>query len=398
MEYVLKGCLNPDILRIVYLAKEILNLLSIIIPIALIVFLIIDLAKMVISGDEKQSKNIKVIINRIVFSALIFFVPTIVSVVMNSIDSAGIDVGRKNDYNDYNTCLKNANKETIDELQAIQDQLEAIAEKKRKEEMNDKLNENGDKYGTNADRGNGFTEGNGGFGGSSDSNNPLTDEDYAGVEGTGNLYQDLANRMIEVAASEIGYTETKKETKKENGDSIITRHTKYAESFHNPNVAWCSAFVMWVAKNTSVDNTNLFNDVIQKEGKISNPLSATNSIYTFSNNSNLNFYYSKAYGGDYTPKKGDLIYFYYNGTWDKQITSTMHLTDPNPNDSISINGHVEIVESVNGNYITTIGGNNSTSQTATINGQSYSLRGVTKTTNYYTLDSKNIIGYGSWYQ
>lgn len=106
--YLLNVCQNPDILRIIFFARKILDIAFIIIPIGLIVFLIIDIYKMVISGEEKTIKqNQKMIINRIIFAILIFFVPTIVSFTMNLLSSVGFN-------SEYTDCLENANSETIE--------------------------------------------------------------------------------------------------------------------------------------------------------------------------------------------------------------------------------------------------------------------------------------------
>ena len=189
--------------------------------------------------------------------------------------------------------------------------------------------------------------------------------------------------MLRIANNELGY----EETYSKNSEGKIVYYSKYGDSFNAPNNPWCSAFVMWVAKNTKINGTNLFTDVFQKENKIAYPLSATNSIYTFNTSKNLSFYYSNAYGGSYTPKKGDLIYFCDEGTWDKKIYSTMH---------IPTNGHVEIIQAVNGNTITTIGGNNKTEKTVTIDNTTRNIYAVTK--RNYQIDNKKIMGYGSWYK
>ena len=52
MNILLTTCENPDILRLIYLAKKILNLAFILIPIALIIFVIIDVFKNVVEADN----------------------------------------------------------------------------------------------------------------------------------------------------------------------------------------------------------------------------------------------------------------------------------------------------------------------------------------------------------
>ena len=124
--YLLNVCQNPDILRIIFFARKILDIAFIIIPIGLIVFLIIDIYKMVISGEEKTIKqNQKMIINRIIFAILIFFVPTIVSFTMNLLSNVGFSV-------DYMDCINNANSEFIEERTI---ELAIIAIEDAEEEM-----------------------------------------------------------------------------------------------------------------------------------------------------------------------------------------------------------------------------------------------------------------------
>ena len=65
---------------------------------------------------------------------------------------------------------------------------------------------------------------------------------------------------------------------------------------------------------------------------------------------------------------------------------------------IDIDEYWDVKTFNNDNNLVTIGGNNSTNQTITIDGETYKLRGVTKSSNYYKLDSQSIIGYGSWYK
>lgn len=63
---------------------SVLKIFWIIIPIGLIVFGTIDLGKAVIASDDKEVKAAqKRLISRFIYAALIFFVPVIVSAIMN---------------------------------------------------------------------------------------------------------------------------------------------------------------------------------------------------------------------------------------------------------------------------------------------------------------------------
>ena len=106
MNILLTTCENPDILRLIYLAKKILNLAFILIPIALIIFVIIDVFKNVVEADNEKT-------------AL-----RIVTLVMNSLTLVGLN-------SEYKKCIDNATKEKIAEYQKIYD-----AEEKQKERKN----------------------------------------------------------------------------------------------------------------------------------------------------------------------------------------------------------------------------------------------------------------------
>ena len=78
---------------------NVLNVFKIVIPLLLIIFGMIDLGKAVISSDEKQiSKSTQTIIKRLIAAVVIFFIPTIVSVVFGLIASFGEQRG------DFNIC------------------------------------------------------------------------------------------------------------------------------------------------------------------------------------------------------------------------------------------------------------------------------------------------------
>lgn len=125
----LSVCENPDILRVIYFLKIIIETLFVIIPIVLLVLIIVDFCKSMFSAenDKNAKANTKNIINRIIFTILLFFVPTIVSVSMNLISESGIKFGKE-----YTTCLTNANKETINKYQKIQDAMEEAEKQKNK--------------------------------------------------------------------------------------------------------------------------------------------------------------------------------------------------------------------------------------------------------------------------
>ncbi len=74
------------------------------IPILLIIFGTIDLGKAVISSDEKEVKAAQGrLIKRFIYAALVFFVVTLVTVLMNIVATGG-----EGDTNSWSTCWRAA--------------------------------------------------------------------------------------------------------------------------------------------------------------------------------------------------------------------------------------------------------------------------------------------------
>ncbi len=72
---------DPDLITIVGIVRWALRLICIAIPIILIVLVVIDLSKVVTAGniDDKMKKEVsQKVVTRVVYSVLIFLVPTIV--------------------------------------------------------------------------------------------------------------------------------------------------------------------------------------------------------------------------------------------------------------------------------------------------------------------------------
>ena len=89
------------ILTMIYYVKLVLRILQIAVPIGLILFGTIDMAKAVIAGDEKKMKEAqKPFIKRIVSEVIVFLIPYIVSVVVGLVTSNG----------DYKGCWDAAEK------------------------------------------------------------------------------------------------------------------------------------------------------------------------------------------------------------------------------------------------------------------------------------------------
>ena len=110
-------CENSSILSMLLLVKNFLNLLTIIVPIVLILYTMLDLIKNQIDVDKKY---LKVIGKRFIYAILIFLVPTIINLIVTNIDEG----------NKYLTCYKEATTENIKYYRAREE-----AEKKKEEEQ-----------------------------------------------------------------------------------------------------------------------------------------------------------------------------------------------------------------------------------------------------------------------
>ncbi len=125
-----------------------------------------------------------------------------------------------------------------------------------------------------------------------------------------------AEAIIATALAEEGYTEG------------YAEYTKYGEYF-NYQGAWCGAFVSWCARITGIPQ-----DVIPTN------LSST-AMRDYFKNQGL-YHLSKSYGGTYTPKTGDIVFF-------TSITSSQR--------SANNICHVGLVVAATSSYVTCIEGN-----------------------------------------
>lgn len=107
MYILLEACQHPGVLRVIYFASLILDIVFTVLPIGLIVMLLIDFSKAVIVSDEKTVKGTKIVIQRIINAMIVFCIPWIVSVFMSLLNGAGLGEG-------YTECLENARSGNLD--------------------------------------------------------------------------------------------------------------------------------------------------------------------------------------------------------------------------------------------------------------------------------------------
>ncbi len=105
MYILLDFCQKSNVLELINFILKALRLVCIIVPIFLIVLITIDFIKCVVSGNQEEIKKIGgIIIKRIIYCALIFFVPMIVNLIVNVLGDLGVD---------YMECIQNATDEKI---------------------------------------------------------------------------------------------------------------------------------------------------------------------------------------------------------------------------------------------------------------------------------------------
>lgn len=107
------ACNNPDVLRVIMYIKILLKYVFILVPMGLILMMGLDFFKNVVAGKEDEmSKNTKLSLKRLIFCVALFFVPTIVSLVVKIIDDS---LDTKTSYTD---CIINAESSIIEEKEA----------------------------------------------------------------------------------------------------------------------------------------------------------------------------------------------------------------------------------------------------------------------------------------
>lgn len=341
MYFLLETCQHPGVLRILYFVSLLLDLIFIIVPIVLILMLLIDFSKAVIAGDDdKVKKSTKIVGKRIIYAVLVFATPWIVSLFLELMSYSGITT-------DYLTCMNRAKSGDFtyyDKLleqeeaayeEARQAKLAAMREENEKKKQNINANSSGSSIGQNT--------------------------------ASGSTYEEAAEAMLDLARSQLNHV---------GGEKYIG-----SKGLH-----WCSAFVTWNLKNTTIDNVGTVYSIFSKEGNIGNYNIASSTAIVCYKHSNLDFYTSSFYDGNYTPKKGDIIYFWYKSNnggryWDGDIN---HVKSSS-NYAID---HVGLVDYTKDGTVYTIEGN--TGPGAPNN----SKVGA----NSYDLTSDKILGYCSWYK
>ena len=101
---LLSVCENGDILKIFRIAKIIINILKVLVPLLLIVSLSLEYIKYITGNKDDLSKVHHKAVNKIIAAVLVFLVPTLISISTSLIEY---------DNSDFIACFKNATEEGI---------------------------------------------------------------------------------------------------------------------------------------------------------------------------------------------------------------------------------------------------------------------------------------------
>ena len=107
-------CESTGILKVLLFIKQISNIVFTIIPIGLIILIVIDFYKNVISKNTDETKKIlSKVIKRIIYCIILFLVPTIINLTIDLIETTGINIP-------YTSCWKNASPSNLKKLEIDQ--------------------------------------------------------------------------------------------------------------------------------------------------------------------------------------------------------------------------------------------------------------------------------------
>lgn len=124
-------CQEPAILKVIWYIENVINVAFFIVPMVLIVMISVDLFKNVISKEDDMQKNIVILRNRLLYCVAMFFVPTIISVLLNIVEDSIGDLNVN-----YSSCISNIENIDYYEKLAKEKKKKAEEEEKRKLALN----------------------------------------------------------------------------------------------------------------------------------------------------------------------------------------------------------------------------------------------------------------------
>lgn len=333
--YILEICEEPAILNLILFVKGILEIICTAVPIILIIMVSIDLLKIVFDATDKTIKaSTKGMLNKMIATVVIFFVPTIVNLILKNLNQMNVQ---------QTACWANANSETIAYYQEIKEarELSERQEKQAKIVANNKAREKKDQ----------------------ERKDNIVKKSEAG------------EKLVEIAEKEVGNVGGQK-----------------YRTFFGVDGEWCAMFVFWVTAHTPVSGGNNACNNVSNSGSdkcvYTKQISVKSTVvweYMEYMAKNKSFYHGQYYASKYgtykngskayEPQPGDLIFF--NGT---------NVYDGDPKNCKGEPSHIGIVKEVKDGQVVTIEGNTS--------GSSYTNRKVDS--HKYSLGDPLVLGYGHW--
>ena len=97
-------CTDVELLNILSIFKGLIQFATIVVPVILVIFVIIDIIKTISSGDVDTKKLFKSISKRLIAAVLVFLVPFIIEIALNILPTQNLY---------YLDCYKNASSDAV---------------------------------------------------------------------------------------------------------------------------------------------------------------------------------------------------------------------------------------------------------------------------------------------
>lgn len=255
---ILNICQDHSFLSVILLAKRILEIICIIVPIILILMSSIEVSKIVLNPDPKVVKGTTArIIHKMIGGVAVFFVPTLVSLLLNMVGTS-----------DYKATECWTNADTI-KIEAYKAAYEAEKEAEKEQISSEKKQ---------------------------------ADEERKRIETIREeIRKENENKSSALAAKLISIAEEQYNLHPGDSPNKYTYALGKINGYPNDGYGypWCATFVWWCSKEAGVYPT-----------KVSLKSAGVDAyIAHFRNTDGLRYEKSKAHGGNYTPKMGDYIFF-----------------------------------------------------------------------------------------
>ena len=122
-------CELPYVLQVIYFFKLIFDIVKVLLPICLIILVMVDFFKCLVTGNENEQKNTsKLALKRIMYAIVVYAIPYVVSLVVGILGNL---------IPDYNLCITNATKENIDIYVKKYEEAKKLEEEKNKIQVNE---------------------------------------------------------------------------------------------------------------------------------------------------------------------------------------------------------------------------------------------------------------------